>query len=68
MFPIRYRTGFYIPEHGITRRHRREDLNSYIPFKYIFFFRSVVEINPSIPSRRMFVFAFLLAILEISQR
>jgi hypothetical protein len=30
MFPMRYELGFYIPEDGILRSHRRENLKSYI--------------------------------------
>jgi hypothetical protein len=28
--PVRYEMGFYIPEDGILRGHRREKLKSYI--------------------------------------
>jgi hypothetical protein len=28
--PVRYELGFYIPEDGILRSHRRENLKSYI--------------------------------------
>jgi hypothetical protein len=31
MFPMRYELGFYIPEYGILRSHRRENLKSYTP-------------------------------------
>jgi hypothetical protein len=28
--PVKYEQGFYIPEDGILRSHRRENLKSYI--------------------------------------
>jgi hypothetical protein len=30
MSPVRYELGFYIPEDGIHRNHRRENLKSYV--------------------------------------
>jgi hypothetical protein len=30
VFPVRYELGFNIPEDGILRSHRRENLKSYI--------------------------------------
>jgi hypothetical protein len=32
MSPVKYELGFYIPEDGILRSHRRENLKSYIAF------------------------------------
>jgi hypothetical protein len=29
MFPVRYELGFYIPDDGILRSHRRENLKYY---------------------------------------
>jgi hypothetical protein len=34
VLPVRYEVGFYIPEDGILRSHRRENLKSYTVLKF----------------------------------